>query len=87
MRGKCCASGVLSKQGECCPGGVGAATARNGECCADGVDACGVCGGRGKAVDVQGQCCEVRRLCCSPQDSQECTICATFVFFSSQMLR
>ena len=58
-RGKCCASGVLSKRGECCPEGGAAETTRDGECCAQGVDACGVCGGRGKAMDVRGQCCEV----------------------------
>jgi hypothetical protein len=57
--GKCCESGVLSSKGVCCPLGENTSIDKDGSCCADGVDACGICGGRGKAVDIRGVCCEV----------------------------
>lgn len=60
----CCASGVVDAEGACCEGGVGGVVPTvdyEGACCAAGsVDACGVCGGSGTAVDVHGECCEVR---------------------------
>ena len=63
----CCASGVLSVAGECCPAGpagVRPVLDREGRCCPEGrLDACGVCGGQSLAVDMRGECCPVRSCC------------------------
>ena len=63
-----CASGVVDVTGACCAGYTDADTGRccaagsrldhAGRCCASHVDACGVCGGAGVAVDVEGECCD-----------------------------
>ena len=66
-----CSSGVVDMQLRCCPSGV---LDHSGNCCQAGsvldrgVDACGVCGGNARVVDVQGVCCsslvDAAGLCC-----------------------
>ena len=77
---QCCASGVVSATGACCP--PGAVLDARGECCAAGVlDACGVCGGKGKHMDVQGSCCETmldaNGVCCEVGACRWCPVPAS----------
>lgn len=59
----------------------GAALDRHSACCTSGkVDACGVCDGPAKAVDVQGACCSSGVLdgdgyCCASGLLDECGVC------------
>lgn len=54
---------------------------RYGQCCSSGkLDACGVCGGSARLVDVQGSCCNSTMLdaagfCCASGSLDECGVC------------
>jgi hypothetical protein len=58
----CCASGVVSANGTCCVGSGNRLPQvdANGNCCDGNVDGCGVCNGKGVALDGQNKCCLVR---------------------------
>ena len=67
MQLRCCASGVLDHSGSCCQ--ADSVLDGAGACCPAGsVDACGVCKGDARVVDVQGVCCsslvDAAGLCC-----------------------
>lgn len=73
--GACC-DGVVRRDGTCCEGVLDA----QGECCASGVlDACGVCDGPAKLVDVRGVCCEAvldaAGVCCESGNLDACGVC------------
>lgn len=61
---ECCPSGVVDVKGKCCyEEDVSPTVDAKGECCSAGyVDPCGVCGGDGKFLDVEGACCKVLHL-------------------------
>mmetsp|Transcript_9556 Transcript_9556/g.27356 ORF Transcript_9556/g.27356 Transcript_9556/m.27356 type:complete len:1201 (+) Transcript_9556:257-3859(+) len=76
----CCPSGaVSSSNGTCCA--LGSVVDKDGECCpASQLDACGVCGGPSKYVDILGQCCasdlDANGVCCSGgREADECGVC------------
>ena len=67
MQLRCCSSGVLDHSGTCCQ--ADSVLDGAGACCpARSVDACGVCRGDARVVDVQGVCCsslvDAAGLCC-----------------------
>lgn len=73
---KCCKSGVVDKRGDCCK--EGAQLDGASECCDSAVDACGVCGGNSKYIDMQGSCCEyvdANGICCQSGILDECGVC------------
>ena len=79
MDGQCCV-GVLKADGSCCAGAT-AVISSDGTCCQNAtlLDACGVCGGTAKAVDVVGVCCSGAiaedGLCCQSADFDSCGVC------------
>jgi len=74
---QCCDSGSVDLEGNCCED-KGAEIDDLGTCCSQGVDACGVCGGTAKFIDIQGTCCEIvdaDGVCCDSGDLDECGVC------------
>lgn len=72
----CCESGLVDVNGSCCE--KGQQLDGNGECCSQKLDACGVCGGNGAFVDMQGSCCKVadaNGICCPSGLVDECGVC------------
>ena len=72
-----CKSKVISGNLTCCP--ARSALDKDGNCCTSGrVDACGKCDGKGKAIDILGQCCEgdlaADGFCCS-RKVDDCGVC------------
>ena len=72
-----CESKVISGNLTCCP--ARSALDKDGNCCTSGrVDACGNCDGKGKSIDILGQCCEgdlaADGFCCSKK-VDECGVC------------
>ena len=50
----------------------------DGECCSESLDACGVCGGLGQFLDMEGSCCAVadaNGVCCPSGLVDECGVC------------
>ena len=78
--GECC-PGVVDAAGACCHTQLGVARLDgDGVCCASGaVDACGVCGGASKAVDITGKCCvgslDAGGFCCASGTFDACGAC------------
>ena len=78
--GECC-PGVVDAAGTCCHTQLGVARLDgDGVCCASGaVDACGVCGGASKAVDITGKCCvgslDAGGFCCASGVFDACGAC------------
>ena len=83
--GSCCASGVVSKAGDCCApsGAVAPVVDGSGACCASGVlDACRQCDGTGVGYDRSGQCCsgadavlDGAYRCCTTSELDACGVC------------
>ena len=78
MNGTCSAGFIDSTTGISCP--VGSNVDWAGRCCSAGaVDSCGVCGGKGIAVDVLGTCCFSALLpsglCCEEGEPDSCGVC------------
>lgn len=77
-RSGCCASGNVASDGSCAP--INAAVDGSGKICKTGsIDACGICNGKGKSVDVFGHCCEeildASGICCKGSQIDECGVC------------
>ena len=73
----CCDSGLVNVRGECCSMG-GTVLDGDGECCSESLDACGVCGGLGQFLDMEGSCCAVadaNGVCCPSGLVDECGVC------------
>ena len=72
-----CPSEVISSNRTCCP--RGSVVDKDGACCESGrLDACGVCDGTAKVVDMLGRCCShelaADGLCCR-EGVDECGVC------------
>eukprot|EP00890_Picochlorum_soloecismus_P002198 jgi/Picsp_1/297/NSC_00296-R1_cre-gon-1 protein len=74
---QCCDSGSVDLEGNCCAD-KDAEIDDLGACCSQGVDACGICGGKAKFIDIQGTCCETidaDGVCCDSGELDECGVC------------
>ena len=88
--GDCC-PGVVDTNGVCCHVQLGVAVLDgSGKCCASGVvDACGLCDGPSRVVDVIGQCCagslDAGGHCCASGVFDQCGSCdgTYFLHFSN----
>eukprot|EP01029_Cantina_marsupialis_P021981 TRINITY_DN533_c0_g1_i11.p1 TRINITY_DN533_c0_g1~~TRINITY_DN533_c0_g1_i11.p1 ORF type:complete len:1616 (+),score=685.93 TRINITY_DN533_c0_g1_i11:580-4848(+) len=60
---------------KCCEGQID----RDGECCDGKLDACGICGGDAKVMDVSGRCCatvlDASGVCCESGILDHCGVC------------
>jgi hypothetical protein len=80
IAGECCFGNIDSVTGKCCVG-QGTPVDGSGRCCAAGqtVDVCGVYGGTGVAMDVQGSCCHTplppSGICCTSGVLGSCGVC------------
>lgn len=56
--GSCCTSGLVEPSSASCCEGSNPVLDSGGVCCTrDNLDACGVCGGTAKFIDIRGKCC------------------------------